>query len=45
MRKMEVVNWRQDRDGWKKGSRVAFIVARLCSHRRRREEKEKEKKN
>jgi len=42
---MEVVNWRQDRDEWKRESRGAFIVIGSCSHRRRREEKEEEKKN
>jgi len=42
---MEVVNWRQDRDEWKRASRGAFIVVGLCSHRRRREGKEGEKKN
>jgi len=42
---MEVVYWRQDRDEWKRESRVTFIVVGLCSHRKRREEKEEEKKN
>lgn len=45
IRKMEFVNWRQDRDEWKRESRGAFIVFGLCSHRRRREEKEEKKKN